>query len=232
MLTRYKLAFPLLITLSLLVAVTPALARQRSSHEGNQNSHTSFTLPSHTPQPVTQNPFAQPTAAAPVAITLPATPAVVSAGEVSLSAYVTGYSYWDNTPAGSTAISNPVIHSQAGGTGTYADPITLAVGHSIINGKDILDYPAGMKFYLPYLEKYAIVEDTCGDGNTPQNGPCHTGYQGHVWVDLYVDGSNVSQSSANTCMDNITDIHTIIENPASTYPVLVGSVTGSGCKMF
>ena len=149
-----------------------------------------------------------------------------------LSAYVTGYSYWDNTPAGSAQISNPVIHQTAGGTGTYADPITLAVGHSIINGKDILDYPAGTKFYFPYLEKYAIVEDTCGDGSTPQNGPCHTGYQGHVWVDLYVDGANVSQSVSNTCMDNITDIHNIIENPASTYTVLTGSVTGSGCKIF
>ena len=151
---------------------------------------------------------------------------------MTLSAYVTGYSYWDNTPAGSSQISNPVIHKTAGGTGTYSDPITLAVGHSIINGKDILDYPAGTKFYLPYLKKYTIVEDTCGDGSTPQNGPCHTGYQGHVWIDLYVDGSNVSSAVANACMDNITDVHSIIENPGANYPVVVGSVTGSNCKTF
>ncbi len=115
--------------------------------------------------------------------------------ETSLVAYVTGYSYWDNTPAGSTDISHGVIHSKAGGTGTYSDPITLAVGHSIVGGKDILDYPAGTKFYISYLKKYAIVEDTCGDGNSPQNGPCHTGYQGHPWVDLYVDGQNTSSRS-------------------------------------
>ena len=60
------------------------------------------------------------------------------AGETRLVAYTTGYDYPDNTPAGN-AISNPIIHSGAGGTGTYADPITAAVGHSITNGKDTLD---------------------------------------------------------------------------------------------
>jgi hypothetical protein len=64
----------------------------------------------------------------------PVTPA---ASEIRFVAYTTGYGYPDNTPAGN-AISNPIIHSGAGGTGTYADPITLAVGHSITNGKILL----------------------------------------------------------------------------------------------
>jgi hypothetical protein len=156
----------------------------------------------------------------------------VSNGEVVFSAYITGYSYWDNTPPGTAEISNPVIHAKAGGTGTFADPITLAVGHSIINGKDILDYPEGTKFYLPYLQKYVIVEDTCGDGNAPQNGPCHTGYQGKPWIDLYVDGANLSRSVSDACMDKITDIHTVIKNPAANYPVTPGALSMTGCKTY
>jgi hypothetical protein len=60
-------------------------------------------------------------------------------GEIRFVAYTTGYGFPDNTPAGS-AISNPVIHQSASGTGTYQDPITVGVGHSITRGKDTLDY--------------------------------------------------------------------------------------------
>jgi hypothetical protein len=149
-----------------------------------------------------------------------------------MKAYVTGYSYWDNTPAGTAEISHGVIHSKAGGTGTYSDPITLAVGHAITGGKDVLDYPAGTKFYLPYLQKYAIVEDTCGDGNAPQNGPCHTGYKGNVWIDVYVDGKGVSRSSSDNCMDDITGVHNIIKDPDASHTVRAGSITGTGCLTF
>ncbi len=159
------------------------------------------------------------------------TPPVVTVNEITLQAYTTGYGWPDNTPKGSATISNPVIHSLAGGSGTYADPITLAVGHTISGGKDTLDYPAGTKFYIPNLKKYFIVEDTCGDGNSPQSGPCHTGYQGHVWLDLWVGGNSSNQSQTLSCEDAITDIHTVIENPASTYPVVSGDVA-SGCQQF
>lgn len=157
--------------------------------------------------------------------------APVSLGQASFTAYITGYSYWDNTPPGSGDISHPTLHDNAGGTGTYADPITIAVGHSITGGKDILDYPAGTRFYLPYLHKYAIVEDTCGDGNAPQNGPCHSGYQGHAWLDIYVDGK-ASRSAADACMNKLTGLHAVIKDPAATYPVSVGSITTTGCTLF
>src|SRR4051812_38674485 len=85
-----------------------------------------------------------------------------------ITAYLTGYTYYDNTPHQSVTVSNPVIHQTAGGTGTYTDPITLAVGHTITNGQDVLDWPPGTIFYVPNLRKYFIVEDTCGDGDRPQ----------------------------------------------------------------
>ena len=155
-----------------------------------------------------------------------------SNGEQRLTAYITGYSYWDNTPPGSSAISKPVVHRRAGGTGTYDDPVTIAVGHSITHGRQKLDYPAGTRFYIERLRKYAIVEDVCGDGNTPQAGPCHTGYNGHPWLDIYIGGSKHSAAQTDACARRITDLQRIILNPAPGYAVHAGEISASGCKLF
>ena len=58
----------------------------------------------------------------------------------------------DNSPPGN-AISYPTIHSSAGGVGTYADPITFAT--------DKKEYPPGTILYVPFIEKYVIMEDDC-----------------------------------------------------------------------
>lgn len=153
-------------------------------------------------------------------------------GETSFKIYLTGYSYWDNTPPGSAAISDPVIHRKAGGKGTYNDPITVAVGHRILGSRDILDYPAGTRFYISRLRKYVIVEDTCGDGNRPQNGPCHTGRNGLPWLDIYVDGSRSRSGTATQCAYRITSEQTVIMNPGRDYPVVSGPLTETGCQVF
>ena len=146
------------------------------------------------------------------------------------SVYLTGYSYWDNTPPGSAAIAKPVIRDRAGGSGTYHDPITIAVGHSFATGRQELDFPAGTRFYFPALRRYAIVEDVCGDGPTPQYGPCHIGRNGLPWVDIYVDGRRAGQGAANACMRQITGVHQVIVAPPQDYPVVVGALTESGCN--
>lgn len=176
-----------------------------------------YTLPTSLPTPAPS-----PTPTPPLSTPVP--------GDKVITAYTTGYGWPDNTPP-SAEISDGVIHSSAGGTGTYADPITVAVGHSIIGSKDILDYPKGTKFYFPFLLKYGIVEDTCGDGGAPQNGPCHTGYKGNPWIDLWVGGTNQSASGTLACEDAITDIHQVILNPVSTYPVKVGPVYNGTCAI-
>lgn len=152
--------------------------------------------------------------------------------EQPFNVFLTGYSYWDNTPPGSSAISNPVVHRRAGGTGTYNDPITIAVGHVITGPRDKLDYPEGTRFYLKRLHKYVIVEDTCGDGNRPQDGPCHSGKNGMPWLDIYVDGAGASSQTSEQCMNKITGNHQIIMNPRADYPVVVGALTASGCQVF
>ncbi|WP_261399883.1 hypothetical protein [Leisingera daeponensis] len=153
-------------------------------------------------------------------------------GEQIMNIFLTGYSYWDNTPRGSAQIARPVIHRQAGGSGTYEDPITLAVGHVKRNGRSYMDYPAGTKFYVKKLQRYAIVEDLCGDGPKPQAGPCHSGYQGHDWLDIYVGGRGINESWVDLCMNRITGIQPVILNPGPGYPVSPGEIAASGCATF
>ncbi len=194
---------------------------------GMQTKTTTPVVPATTPVVIPKPPVVvapKPVSTTPVAV-------VGAAGETRFTAYITGYGWPDNTPKGSAEISNPIIHQLAGGTGTFADPITLAVGHSISGNIDTLDYKAGTKFYMPNLQKYFIVEDTCGDGNTPQNGPCHSGYQGNVWLDIWVGGNSSNQSATLACEDAITDTHLVIQNPGSTYKVVAGDVA-STCKQF
>lgn len=154
----------------------------------------------------------------------------------TLKAYTTGYSWFDNTPPGSATISHPVLHKTAGGKGTYSDPVTVAVGHSIINGKDILDYPKGTRFYIPNVRKYFVVEDTCGDGKTPQNGPCHSLTKAPkgvtVWLDLWIGGKGSTRKQANDCMSKVTDgngaIHTAILKPRRDYVTVSGDILLNG----
>lgn len=155
---------------------------------------------------------------------------VSSKNEHRFTAYVTGYSYWDNTPPGSTAIARPVVHRRAGGTGTYNDPITIAVGHSLAGGRQTLDFPAGTRFYIEGLRKYAIVEDVCGDGPNPQATGCARGKQGRPWLDLYIGGAKSNARAATACAEAITKFHTIVINPGRAYPVLPGEVMESNCR--
>lgn len=147
------------------------------------------------------------------------------------TAYVTGYAFWDNTPPGSAEISKPVVHRKAGGKGSYEDPVTIAVGHVIENGRQTLDFPPGTRLYIERLRKYAIVEDVCGDGHRPQDGPCHTGYKGHPWLDIYIGGSKQSRAETVACARKITAIQEIVINPEPHYPVVAGEIA-SACNVF
>ena len=166
------------------------------------------------------------------------TTAPAETGTVIRTAYTTGYGYWDNTPAGSTTISDPVIHHTAGGTGTWDDPTTVAVGHTLATGHDVLDYPAGTRLYIPNLRKYFIVEDTCGDGSTPQNIACHNTAGSApgvtVWFDVWVGGQHGTQTASDACESELTDgngaLHTVILNPSvHTYKVVTGDIVGTTC---
>lgn len=133
-------------------------------------------------------------------------------GEQRLNAWITGYTFWDNTPPGSAAIARPVIHDEAGGVGTYEDPITIAVGR----GHSGWHYAPGTRIYLENLDKYAVVEDLCG--------ACGKGRNGRPHLDLYIGGENTSARAANACAMKITAVQSVIINPAPGYPVNPGEV--------
>lgn len=151
--------------------------------------------------------------------------------------YVTAYSWFDNTPRGSSTVSHPVLHRTAGGTGTYADPVTVAVGHDRSTGRDVLDHPAGTRFYLPHLRRYVIVEDTCGDGPTPQDGPCHDLSQAPpgttLWLDVWIDGEDGTQGGAQDCAARLTGEggRTAVINPPPGLPVLAGPIYSTRCAL-
>ncbi|WP_458782009.1 hypothetical protein [Arthrobacter sp. D3-16] len=148
-------------------------------------------------------------------------------GEVVVpKVFVTAYSWYDNTPAGSRTISHPVLHRTAGGTGTYEDPVTIAVGHSRETGEHVLDIPAGTRIYLPDVRRYFIVEDTCGDGPTPEDGPCHSGAEAYdgasLWLDMWIGGEGESSSFVHRCAADSTGVQPAVLNPGPDYAVASG----------
>ena len=180
-------------------------------------------------------------------------------------AFLTAYGWPDNTPP-SDAISgghgsganitfpnqtngNRGIHSGANGTGTYDDPITTATDPTAT-----LWY--GQEFYVPRVEKYFIVEDSCGactrdmtgrgSTTTPQGtiiGPGSDGGPGLVHFDMYVGGEDgdfadvLACEDALTLMDSTTSPHMdpIIVNPGPNEPVtpypMFNSQTGECNKL-
>lgn len=154
--------------------------------------------------------------AAPNATAKQAVPARGS--EKRLKIWLTGYSFQDNTPPGSSTVSMPIVHSKAGGTGTYADPITVAVPGHGSNGSEA--WKGGTRFYLPTVQRYVIVEDS-GASEAP------AGQDGHL--DMWVDGEGGSKSASDSCMDKITGTGVpAIMNPAPGKPVMVGPITANG----
>lgn len=133
-----------------------------------------------------------------------------------LHIWLTGYSWQDNTPPGSSTVSHPVLHQRAGGTGTYQDPITVASP----GPKDHMVFPPGTRFYLPTVQRYVIVEDS-GASAAP------AGTDGHL--DVWVDGEGGSKSASDACMNKITSrTAPAIENPPPGLPVLPGPITQNG----
>ena len=99
----------------------------------------------------------------------------------TINAQITGYGWPDNDPAGAAiAFPGEALHDQAGGTGTYQDPITFA--------GDPADTPVGTMIYVPTVQKYFVMEDTCESAMASKSDP--------VWVDLWVGGSGSDDVNA------------------------------------
>jgi hypothetical protein len=78
----------------------------------------------------------------------------VAAAEAATAtrAFFTLYGWYDNTPP-SAEIAYPTTHDEAGGTGTFADPLTFAAATGAAR--------PGTKIWVPRLRKYFVMEDGC-----------------------------------------------------------------------
>jgi hypothetical protein len=118
-----------------------------------------------------------------------AAPAPAGPAGRTLSTLVTYYAAYDNDPPGSRAIAHPnARHSQAGGTGTFADPITMAT--------DPREVAVGTIVYYPALKKYFVMEDDCESciGEWSESRTYH--------LDFYVPNGN--ESGVLECQNALT----------------------------
>ncbi|HEY0575160.1 MAG TPA: hypothetical protein VGD73_13750 [Pseudonocardia sp.] len=161
--------------------------------------------PRSAPAPAAPPP-APPSSAAPAPPAAPPGPA-----PTQLNIWLTGYSWQDNTPPGSSIVGEPVLHQQAGGQGTFADPITVAVpGHA-----GAMAWNPGTKFYLPTVKRYVIVEDS-GASRPPAGADTH--------LDMWIGGQGGTLAATNACEDSLTDRVPATLNPPPNLPVIAGPI--------
>jgi hypothetical protein len=128
--------------------------------------------------------------------------------------FVTLYGWPDNSPPGG-AIAYPGLHSTAGGTGTFSDPITFATDRSEI--------APGTKVYYSFLKRYFIMEDDCAQCDQDWTG----GGADKFHIDLWVGGQGGNTNKVLACEDALTQSGTVVVNPPSTEPVVSGSLFNS-----
>ena len=128
-----------------------------------------------------------------------------------LHIFLTGYSFHDNTPPLSAIVSHPILHRAAGGTGTYRDPITVAVPGS----GSTMKWKPGTRFYLPSVKRYVIVEDS-GASPAPRGVDTH--------LDMWIGGQGGTRSATDQCMSRLTGNVSAVLNPRPGLPVMAGPV--------
>jgi len=172
-------------------------------------------------------PTAPPVVVPPVPTPVPPAPVVTTPGEVKMTIYDTFYGWPDNTPANSSILSTG---GQAGGTGTFNDPITMATGYVLVNGKPKLDYPMGTKFYIPNERKYFVVADECGDLPNPESKACHkSGHPPYPQLDIWVGGVGAAYGPVTKCEEAHTRVNVAIMNPGPNYLVVPGAIYNGSC---
>lgn len=124
--------------------------------------------------------------------------------------YQTLYASYDNTPPNSTRIEFSrcmgfaTVHCQAGGTGTYADPITMAT--------DPRELAVGARVYSTHLRKYAVMEDSCAE--------CTADWNTHHRSRFDFYAATTTNPEVTTCEDALTTKdHAVVTNPPPNEPV-------------
>ena len=125
---------------------------------------------------------------------------------------VTFYGWDDNSPVGNEIAypygeGFPTVHSVAGGTGSYSDPLTMAT--------DSAELAVGTLVYMSFAQKYAVMEDDCVecDSDWSTSGVRHI----DVWMNS--DGTE-SASALSACESQWTNPSASVEvNPPENLSV-------------
>ncbi len=128
---------------------------------------------------------------------------------------MTFYGWPDNSPPGGAIAypkndgkngGFPTAHNTAGGTGSYADPITFAT--------DKAEFPVGTVLFAPVIEKYLVMEDDCAECDTDWSSS-------QKWhIDVWMNSNGTDDSNAVLdCEDQWTKSTTVVEvNPPPGRP--------------
>jgi hypothetical protein len=118
----------------------------------------------------------------------------------------TFYGYPDNSPPGAGIAYTQCGRDNAGGSGTFSDPLTFASAAGEFDTCEVI--------YAPYLKKYLRYEDECTQ--------CESDWNSGTWhVDTWT-GSSTSDGGQDqiNCEDQLTpDAQSIIRNPADDLEV-------------
>jgi 3D (Asp-Asp-Asp) domain-containing protein len=139
-------------------------------------------------------------------------PAPEQEASVAYTMLVTFYGWEDNSPPGDAIAYGksdgfPTVHDVAGGAGTYADPLTLAT--------DVSELAIGTRVYLPFCQKYAVVEDDCVECDADWSSSMSR----HIDIWMNSDGTE-SASALMACEDQWTQNATsVVVAPAPGLPV-------------
>jgi len=119
------------------------------------------------------------------------------------SMQVTFYGWDDNSPPGDSiaygkSAGYPTLHDAAGGTGTYADPLTMAT--------DKAELAPGTIVYVPFVRKYAVMEDDCAQCDSDWSNS-------QAWhIDLWMNSDGTEDRSAlDACEGQWTRNATTVE---------------------
>ncbi len=120
------------------------------------------------------------------------------------------YWRWDENGSPGNGIAYPhseypqTIHEVSTGTGTFTDPLSAAARADV--------FPAGQRLYAPYIKKYLIIEDICGD--------CGSNH-----IDIWLESNGKFQAQVDECAGKYTSESEVIEiNPPTGRPVNTGFI--------
>lgn len=123
-----------------------------------------------------------------------------SPGAYDVGVYLTMYGWPDNSPPGAAIAypksdGYPTLHDEASGSGTYSDPLTVAVAKGYLK--------PGTRVYISAYHKYGMVEDECATctGN---------------WIDVWVGGKGIPAAQVLAAEDKLTiDRANVTVNPVT-----------------